>query len=332
MSKFNYSNKEIIAAVASQSEKIADFFGYSENADGTYNLTADLKQFAAPSTITNEFLSVLVNKIVVQRNYVVLGGWENPYNIFYKAMEPLGDTEELMTVDVIAAGNYSGTSSLLTPAAPTVYNSYIYTEDKKVWKVSISQPILAGAFTTEGGLSALVANIIGMLRKSKELYVYDELTTDFATDFTITESIGTVAPGNAAQAQLAYEKIIALAHKMSLPSTSYNLQGVRTTTALGSGILLLNAGYKASFDISVFASLFNSDIVGEQKKFSRVLVVDLPAGVLGYVLDPEAYIIVDRIMQTESFFDASNLITTFFLHNWIKRGKNPFVNAVKLVA
>jgi hypothetical protein len=330
--KHTYSNRELIGAVAAHSDIVADHFGYSQNADGTFNLTNDGKQFAAPTTVTNEFLSVLINKIVVQRNYVVLGGWENPYNIFYKAMEPMGDTEELMTVDVIAAANYSGTSSLLTVAPPTVYNSYIYTVDKKVWKVSISQPILAGAFTTEGGLSALVANIIGMLRKSKELYVYDQLTADFATAFTITEAIGTVTPGNAAQAQLAYEKIIALAQRMSLPATGFNAQGVRTNTALGSAILVLNAGYKASFDISVFASLFNADVVGEQKKFARVLVVDLPAGVLGYVMDPEAYIIVDRIMQTESFFDASNLVTTFFLHNWIKRGKNPFVNAVKLIA
>ena len=332
MNKQFYSNKEIIGAVASQNEKLAEFFGYNQNADGSFTISRDLKQFDAPTTVTNEFLTELVNKIVVQRNYVILGGWENPYNIFYKPMEMLGDTEELLTVDVIAGANYSETSSLLTVAKPDVYNAYIYTEDKKVWKVSISQPIIRGAFVTEGGLSALIANIIGMLRKSKELYVYDTLTEDFATDFTIEEEIQPVAQGNATQAQLAYEQIVALALKMSLPSTNYNLQGLRTTTPVGSAILMLNANYKASFDISVFASLFNSAVVGEQKVFSRVVVADLAEGVLGYVLDPEAYIIVDRIMQTESFFDASNLITTFFLHNWIKRGKNPFVNAVKLVA
>jgi len=134
----NYTNKEIVAAVAQTNKNIAEFVNYAEHADGNYTM-AELSQFeTAPSTVYNEFLGVLVNKIVVQRNYTILGGWENPYSIFYKPTSALGDTEELLAVDLLDGEDYSETSSLLSVQKPDVFNHYIYTEEKKVWKVSIA--------------------------------------------------------------------------------------------------------------------------------------------------------------------------------------------------
>jgi hypothetical protein len=328
----NYTNKEIVAAVAQTNKNIAEFVNYAEHADGNYTM-AELSQFeTAPSTVYNEFLGVLVNKIVVQRNYTILGGWENPYSIFYKPTSALGDTEELLAVDLLDGEDYSETSSLLSVQKPDVFNHYIYTEEKKVWKVSIAQPIIRAAFTTEGGLSALIASIIGMLRKSKELFIYDTMTEEFDEAFEITHEIEDIDDvGETEAARKAYEQIIALTNKLSLPSDDFNAQGLRTTTPKGAAVLMINPDYKASFDINVFASLFNANVVGENKIFARVVMADMADDVLGYVLDPDAFLIMDRILQTESFFDGSNLITHFYLHNWVKFGMNPFVNAVKLI-
>jgi hypothetical protein len=328
------TNIEIATEVAKASSMIADALGYDSN---TGKLGVDLNTFSetlAPE-IANEFLAVLSNKIVVQRVYDPLAGWNNPYEVFRREMSMMGDAEELLSVGEVADANYSTTSSLTSTSTPDVKVAFIQTTHKKVWTTSVSMELLRGAFVQEFGLSSLVSLIIKKLRDSKELYLYDtiveELKTGITIEAVITEIIGV---GEAEASRDAYEEILTLVHKFTIPTADYNESGLRAITPKGQAILILNASYQASFDVNVLASLFNSSKIGQDSYFKQVLVVDLGAEesqVLGFLLDEDKYIYKDRINTTTSFFDPSNLITTTRLFNFVKTGVNPHVNGVKLV-
>lgn len=328
------SNVEIAIEVAKQSEMIADALQYDPS---TNKLGVDLKTFSDPLApeIANEFLAVLTNKIVVQRVYDPLAGWNNPYEVFRREMSMMGDAEELLSVGEVDAENYSTTSSLTDTATPDVKVAFIQTTHKKVWTTSVSLDLLRGAFVQEFGLADLTSLIIKKLRDSKELFLYDTIVGELKTGITIEEVITEITGvGEAEDSRKAYEEILALVHKFQIPTANYNESGLRAITPKGTAVLILNASYQASFDVNVLASLFNSSKIGQEQYFKQVLVVDLGADeeqVLGFLLDEDKYIYKDRINTTTSFFDPSNLITTTRLFNFVKTGVNPHVNGVKLV-
>jgi hypothetical protein len=329
------TNLEIAVEVAKQSEMIADALGYNSN---TGKLSVDLNTFSETlqPEIANEFLSVLANKIVVQRVYDTLDGWANPYEVFRRELSMMGDAEELLSVGEVDADEYSTTSSLLDTSTPDVKVAFIYTTHRKVWTTSVSMDLLRGAFVQEFGLASLVSLIIKKLRDSKELFLYDtiveELKEGIVKEVLLPEIDGV---GDTENARKGYETIVELAHKFAIPTSIYNESGLRAITPVGQGILILNASYKASFDVNVLASLFNSAKIGQDNYFKQVLVVDLGAEeeqVLGFLLDEDKYIYKDRINTTTTFFDPSNLITTTRLFNFLKTGINPHMNGVKLVS
>lgn len=333
------TNKEIVLEIAKSSPLIANAVGY--NADDN-SIAVDLKTFISePLTpeIANEFLAVLANKIVTQRVYDTLAGWVNPYEVFRRESSPFGDAEEQLSVGEVDDDEYSTTSDITTHFVPDVKVNFIYTTHKKVWKTSVSLDLLRGAFVSDYGLADLVSLIIKKLRDSKELFLYDTITEELieAVDeahlkMYEIEEIEDI--GEAEASRKAYEQLIGLALKFSMPTDDFNESELRSVTPLGQAVLVLNASYKASFDVNVLASLLNSAKIGESQYFQKVFVVELPEeedNILGFMLDPDKYVYKDRILTTTTFFDKSNLISTTRLFNFVKTGINPHVNGVALV-
>jgi hypothetical protein len=328
------NNKAITIEVAKSSQLIADAIGFNPDDN---SISVDLKTFSESlqPEIANEFLSVLANKIVSQRVYDTLAGWNNPYEVFRRESSPFGDAEELLSVAEIDADEYSTTSDITDHFVPDVKVSFIYTTHKKVWKTSVSMELLKGAFVSDYGLADLVSLIIKKLRDSKELFLYDTITEELKTgiekEVEITEITGL---GESEASRKAYEQIISLAMNFSMPTKNYNESDIRSATPLGEAILILNASYKASFDVNVMASLLNSAKIGDSSYFKKVLVVDLGVeedNIMGFMLDVDKYIYKDRILTTTTYFDASNLISTTRLFNFVKTGINPHTNGVALV-
>ena len=121
--------------------------------------------------------------------------------------------------------------------------------------------------------------------------------------------------------------------KMTIPNNKYNINAKLATTNMGEAILVLNTAYNASFDVNVLASLFNSGTISKAKYFKEVVVVNQPtdATCFGYILDPDAIILTNEKLETTSFYNPSNIVTTYWLHNWTKITINNAVNALNLV-
>lgn len=294
-----------------------------------------LKLFTSQPDVANEFISDMANKVVVQRAYDLFRDYEMPFKIFMRDMSKLGDPEELLSAELAVPEDYGTTTDPFDADKPSIVLAWIKTEDKKVTHVKLSYEIWAGAFVKEQGLSNIAGIILKNLRDALEKYVYGAIKTDLssATNIVKSSTITTIAnAGDTANAQKAYEEILKLVADMALPSKSYNNAGVETFTPKGKGVLILNSLYKASFDVNVLASLFNSSNIAENKYFKEVIVAPLTGTKqVGVYMDEEGYLFGYRFDLSDSIRNPATLEINTFYHRWVKRAVVPFRQAVRLV-
>lgn len=331
----NPTNIEIATDLCSKNptSSYARFLEYNEHT-GTINANK-LAMFGDEPSVANEFISDMSNKIVVQRTYDLFRDWNMPFQVFMREMGRLGDVEELLTCQLASTSAYDGTDVPFSADKPTIVLSWLKTEDKRTVNVQLSYEIWAGAFVSEQGLSNIVGIILKNLRDAIELYVYDKIRTDFSSStlFSKEKVITAITDaGETANAQKAYEEIIKLALDMSIPSTSYNTSGVKTLTALGRGVLVLNTRYRSAFDVNVLASLFNSAKIGEKQYFREVITAEMEdVNQVGILLDEEAYLFGYRINVAQNIVNPANLTIEEYYHRWVKRACVPFRQGVRLV-
>ena len=299
----------------------------------------DLSIFTSTPDIANEFISDMANKIIVQRAYDLFRGYQMPFASFMREMSKLGDAEELLTAELASTSNWSDNTSGNDPFdadKPSIKLSWVKTEDKKVVGVRLNYEVWAGAFVSENGLSNIAGIILKNLRDSVEEYLRGAIKADLANTSIVskTQTITAISgAGQTAKAQKAYEEILELCVKMTIPSDDYNTAEVNTFTPKGRFVLVLNPRYFSSFKVNVFASLFNSDKIGEDKFFKEVIVTDY-AGAnneIGVLLDDEAYLFGNRIDLAQSILNPKTMEINTYYHRWIKRAGVPFRQAVRLL-
>lgn len=334
------SNHNIAIEVARANENIASILEYKkDNLTGEEYINDDkLSLFAENPVIANEFITTMSNQIVSQYAYDIFREFDMPFKSAMKTMSRLGDAEMYLTNELQDTAEYSSTNTdPFAAPKPRIYNNFIKTEAKRQIGARISEDLWAGAFITEGGLANIVGIILKNLRDSVNLYIYDELckliadTTKFSKSLTITTITGEGETGNS---QKAYEQIMKLVNKMSLPSTEYNTAGKKTITPKGKFVLYLNADYKSSFDINVLASLFNSSSIELSKYFKDVRVVSFPSTAskqVGFICDEEALVWGLRIDKALSIVNPRTMELNVWLNRWIKWGTLPTRNAVRLM-
>lgn len=331
----NPTNVEIVSLLCKlhPNSSYAKLVNYDAN---TGKIDEDaLKLFTSQPDVANEFISDMANKVVVQRAYDLFRDYEMPFKIFMREMSKLGDPEELLSAELAVPEDYGTTTDPFSADKPNIVLAWIKTEDKKVTHVKLSYEIWAGAFVKEQGLSNIAGIILKNLRDALEKYVYGAIKTDLssATNITKSKQITTISgAGETANAQKAYEEILKLVADMALPSTSYNNAGVETFTPKGRGVLILNSLYKASFDVNVLASLFNSSNIAENKYFKEVIVAPLTGTKqVGVYMDEEGYLFGYRFDLSDSIRNPATLEINTFYHRWVKRAVVPFRQAVRLV-
>lgn len=331
------TNKELIELVLAQttSPTLKDAMSYDEQS-GLIDLEGGTPSLATKLTDVelNEFLNNLVNLVVTTRVFGTLEGWDSGLGQFFRTGIQYGDIEEWFAVNIINAEDYDLTqpSKLLEIKKADIDTSFISTTDRKLWRVTVSIQLMRSAFLNENGLEDLIAKIIGQLQMSRDYYIYTNALTDFETIEQTAEITPITSVGDSANAKAGYEEILTLANQLALPSTSYNPKQIMSVTNRGNAILVLRPEYKSAYDVNVNASLLNSDKINLSNYFKDILVMGITEeDTIGYILDRDKYIIVNRINETTSFWNPYTLTTTYFYHNWLKRAVNPLVNGVKLI-
>lgn len=341
MAKIKMTNYNLALEVARHNSNIASALDYQTDIlTGQDKINAEkLSLFELNPQLANEFIETMSNQIVAMYAYDIFREFDLPFTFALKTMSQFGDAENYVTAELGEASDYVGDGAdPFNASKPIIYNNFIKTELKKQIGSRIAQDVWAGAFLNEGGLANIVGIIIKNLRDVISLEVYDHLrkyvcdTTVFSKYHTITSIAGA---GETANAQKAYEEIMALVNKMSLPSDQFNTAGKKTITPRGRYVLLLNADYKASFDINVLASLFHESDIQLSKYFKEVRVVefdDTAAGTnqVGMILDDEALVWGFRLNKAGSIYNPRTMEMNTWLNSWIKVGALKTRNAVRL--
>ena len=336
------TNVDIIKAVLDADDTLASSLAgvAPENYADVYTQLTSRANSTTP--LMNEFLAVLTNKIIVQRIIDPLN-FNNPFSVFMREIEPFGDIDEYIAVDANDGADYTEASTLLTVSKGPAYVQHFYTKYRRRFSISFSFEILRGAFLEEYGLSTMIDQYTKKMRDKLQIEIYNQAIIDLATGDWDTNQIITVpkavTTGVDEWAKQAYSNILDAAYKASTYGTwlmNSKYTKMNGNIPLGEGYLFLYAGMKATFDVNVMATLLNSAEIGSKKFFKDVRVITDPTGrtdsttTVGYILAPDSYVIRPRIDNVTSFFDASNLINTNYLHNWRKQGINWLEPAIKI--
>lgn len=276
----------------------------------------------------NEFLTTLANKILVQRVFDPVN-WRFPFREFVNEIDPYGDAQELIGLEVDDATEYSLTSQLLEVKPPQVFVNYIKTTSKLKWKTSLAYDIVKGAIIKEYTLTQFANVLMRRMRFKSDKVWYDKTLEDLAT-IPYTAVVGNPDSDEAAKSVMT--NIIGIVSEMSIPNKKYNAGNYDMALPVGDAILILNGAAKANLDVRVFASLLNSQRINDSNYFRNVYVANFAdPNTLGYIVEASSYLIVPRIDQAAAFYDPDNMVSHMYLHVWTRQGLNPESQMVKLL-
>lgn len=277
--------------------------------------------------VANEFLDVLVNKIVMQ--IVDRRMWDNPLGILKTGEMPLGMDIESIHVNPAEAVDYDGTATgmakILQVKKPDVATVYYRLNRHDMYQVTINNQQLRGAFTAWSKLEDLIAAITDSLYNGNTIdeYRYTKQLVTQAIQNNGIRAINVPAPTNDATGKQFLSRLRALSPLMTFPSDQYNgykLNGGQgnpriTWSPIDDQIILVSAEVAATIGVEVLSTLFN---VNYAEYLARQIIVDDfgDTGVLAVLADRKAFLIYQQLREFATFFNAASLSWQYFYHAW----------------
>ena len=301
------------------------------------------------TTVKNEFLDVLVNKICGQ--LFITKAYTNPLSFFEKEPVPYGATLEGIFTDLIKGKNFDenfGTSnnevgSLIGVEKPPVKTEYYSKNFAKKYKISISDQQLRTAFLNPNGLQNLVNQVLTVPTNSRNFDDFQMmkglLANSSTKEVTLSETYLTKSDDEKAK-ELA-KKTRAIVDRFGMMGKVFNIQGVNTFTNSQNIVIITTPEVSANLDVELLATAFNME---KAEMGRRIVKID---SFQKYVDDSQQFVVDDKVELmivdedyiqfrrtlecSESFRNADNLTTNIFTHNQGIACVCGFVNAVKIL-
>lgn len=333
----------------------------SRDSEGVYKVLSTFK------AVKNEFLDVLVNRIVAVKFYDKV--FHNKLAMLHKGEIPFGQTIEQIFVSYGERKGFrkhfddvggSPEKDLLGKRVPNVYTNFISKNFEYKFKVSVSNVDLKNAFVSETGLSELTQRLIlsnlngayiaeyrdmkGLLDKkddqSSEMQdngtMYGKGLIQRYVDNTQLKQNAVIKCGK--EPRYVCEMLKAYAQKLTFPTNKYNLAEVETWTNTDELVFFTTPEISAKIDVNVLALAFNVSLT---EVSIRTIVVDtLPkeaelggsgtglGDVIGVLADADLIQSWTTYFGGGDFFNPDSLMTNYFLHHQGIMALNPFAQAV----
>lgn len=279
--------------------------------------------------LANLFIDVW-NKYGKQVTYDLMGGWENPLTRhFLRDANSIGEFTEILTLDndpTRGVQDYqlddgSGNNPFLV-IKPVVKSDVYGISERKVWYRSVTEPEMRRAFISPTGLSALMSMIIDELRKNANIWLFN-YAQDYLVSLTLSYAISPVSLGDDAGNRKAYAQLLNLMSVLRNPTRDYNEAGFTSFLNSSQALCIFNTNVKSAFDVSVLASLFHSERIGEDN-FGEVDSVAFSnkesEDTLAYLVDKRKINFEIALNQTLPAVNPKNSMTTYWHHLWLKAG------------
>lgn len=293
------TNEEIIKAVKEQMKpEDARLLNGVETGVDLLSATEDYPD------VRNSFIQTLTNK--VSKSLIYSKIFENPLKMFKKGKLEYGDSIEELFVQMAMSKNFgehwddgaaTPEADLIRKLTPKVTAMYISTNFDKKYKTTTTNKQLKKAFTSEGGLSRLIMQIVGSITSSAEFQEFEytkkivnnlvancqnwTLDIDHKTE-TPKDLKGTVVKQtpyvvNTPTPKDLIKEIKTVVEDMRFPDTKYNLAKEKNWCNPEDLVLLTTADVVADIDVNVLAGAFNVSMT--DVKTRTIVVNQMPDGI-----------------------------------------------------
>lgn len=308
---------------------------------------ANLQEVGNPiinySVTANEFLNILVNKIVV--TIVRRKMWKNPLSILRKEGMPLGmDIEEVYTNPAEAKaydGTETGMAELLKMNKPDVAVAWHRMNRQDKYTVTVNNDQLKQAFTSWANLDDFVGQIVDSLYNGNTIdeFRYTKAIVSSAVAANKIRTITAPMPVDTATGKQFQIALRNLSMQFTFPSTEYNpyqLMGgakpMTTWSAIEDQVIIIRADVAAAVGVELLSAAFNISYANYLAKQIIVDKFDGADNTLAVLADTDAFEIREKLRQFASFFNPSALNWQYYYHAWDVFSLSPFHNTVALVS
>ena len=293
------TNEEVIQAVKEQMKpEDARLLADVKTGVDLLSATADYPD------VRNSFIETLTNK--VSKSLIYSKIYSNPLKIFKKGKLEYGDSIEELFVQMAMSKNFgehwddgaqTPEADLIRKLTPKVTAMYISTNFDKKYKTTTTNKQLKKAFTSEGGLSRLIMQIVGSITSSAEFQEFEytkkivnnlvancqnwTLDIDHKTE-TPKDLKGTVVKQtpyvvNTPTPKDLIKEIKTVVEDMRFPDTKYNLAKEKNWCNPEDLVLLTTADVVADIDVNVLAGAFNVSMT--DVKTRTIVINEMPDGI-----------------------------------------------------
>lgn len=295
--------------------------------------------------VVNEIYNNLINMIVKQKVWDF--SISNKLASFKSGEERFGDTFQEIAADIIAGEDFDIAEDDQFQKWPsTVDACYHRINRKRFFPITVEETHIQRAFTTSGGLQALLNQIYKQMTNGNNLeeYVYAKrMIGEFynQTEVPLLATQKLVVPNplintlDPSVSTAFYQAIKGVLKNMTYPQRNYNAFGFMRETAAGDVKMLLHKDISLVLDTQKFTKPFlgeNLDItvgVTELDDFG-----DAPnmQNCLGVIYEPGTFSILDSIRTVRHADNARNLYKNsyYHVHQWY--AASPFKQCVYLMA
>lgn len=306
--------------------------------------------------LQNEFANALIGRIAL--TLIKSKSFLNPYAMFKRGILELGEIIQEVYVDLVKPQAYNpalAEKEWMKRELPKILANYYKINSKAFYKITVEPAEINRAFTTWNGVTDLIGRIVGRLVDSMQ---YDEfmMTKYLIAKHILVGDMAVITTGTTPSEDVIAFKSVSNA--LLFPSTDFNPAGVINVTPTDNQYLFISGKYAATLDVEVLAKAFNMEraqFLGHQVMYDSLSNYDwgrmkelfsatdtilqqftadekkLLDSVVGVVIDVDAFLIFDDLIETRQQENGQGLYWQHWLHSWKTFAMSPFENQVVFV-
>ena len=291
------------------------------------------------STIQNEFLTSLINKIAMQEVRARI--WENPLAVLKKGRKPLGFDIESSHINPATDEGFGTGADLLAKKTPDVKTEYFRLNRQGLYTVTVEEDKLRHAMQSWENLEKFTLGIVNSLYSGDYIdeFILMKNTMSDAVLRQKMKTAGVTALTDEASGKAFVTAIKNASSAFTYPGTSWNAYSkvtgspspVTTWTPKENQLLIVRSDILNFMDVNVLASAFNMD---KAQFMARTIEVDnfgQMDGVTAILMDDSALQVWDDKDELRDWVNPKGLYTNYFWHHWQTYAFSILCNAVAFV-
>lgn len=343
-----------------------EYINATAQVDVATSISHAMKPIVQYGPFMNQFLSYIVNKIVMQS--VEAKMYNNPFSMLKGEGVPLGTDLELNYVNPALGRDYdiSLGAQLLNVTKPDVKTCYFRMNRQRQFPITIPRELMQGAFTSWEQLDSMVAGMIQSLYSGNQIEeenLVKKLLTSSVADSVIAKKELEYSALDPANSSVTFIKTIQkIALDMPHASSNFNnyqnyakANGITdatpaiTWTDPSDLYLFIRSDVLTDCNVETLAGAFNMDkaqLVGRLAPLPDFNYLDFDSAVdpttkywktvkdtnkiLAIIADVRTFEYHDNLTTSGDFYNAAGMYTNQFFNVWQTYGIRPWGNAIAI--